>query len=84
MENKYLLSWINSLDFHLLLLLPVHQQKTLSKYFTSYLVNIVTLTKSLATMDHHLTQRKKGLFQSFFVHHSSPNPTILAASEWRN
>ena len=43
MENMYLPLWINDLDFHLLLLLPVLQQRTLSKYFMSYLVSMVTL-----------------------------------------
>ena len=59
MENMHLLSWINDLDFHLLLLPPVHQQRTLLKYFTLYLVNMVSLEKSLATMDHRLTQKKQ-------------------------
>ena len=43
MENMYLPLWINDLDFHLLLLPPVLQQRTLSKYFMSYLVSMVTL-----------------------------------------
>ena len=58
MENMYLPLWINDLDFHLLLLPPVLQQRTLSKYFMSYLVSMVTLEKSLATMGHLLSQRK--------------------------
>ena len=57
MENMYLPLWINDLDFHLLLLPAVLQQRTL-KYFMSYLVNMVTSKKSLATMDHCLSQRK--------------------------
>ena len=58
MENMYLPLWINDLDFHLLLLPPVLQQRTLSKYFMSYLVNMVTLEKSLPTMGHRLSQRE--------------------------
>ena len=58
MENIYLPLWINDLDFHLLLLPPVLQQRTLSKYFMSYLVSMVNLEKSLATMGHRLRQRK--------------------------
>ena len=57
MENMYLPLWINDLDFHLLLLPAVLQQRTL-KYFMSDLVNMVTSKKSLATMDHCLSQRK--------------------------
>ena len=52
MENMYLPLWINGLDFYLLLLPPVLQQRTLSKYFMPYLVNMVTFEKSLATMGH--------------------------------
>ena len=57
MENMYLLLWINNLNFRLLLLPSVLQQRTLSKSFTSYLVNMVTLEKSLATMGHRLSQK---------------------------
>ena len=58
MENMYLPLWTNDLDFHLLLLPPVLQQRTLSKYFMPHLINMVTLEKSLATMGQRLNQRK--------------------------
>ena len=58
MENMYLPLCINDLDFHFLLLPPVLQQRTLSKYFMSYLVSVVALEKSLATMGQRLSQRK--------------------------
>ena len=56
--GHYLPLWINDLDLHLLQLTPVLQQITLSKHFTSYLVVMVTLEKSLAIMGHRLNQNK--------------------------
>ena len=52
------IDFLGLLDFYLLLLPPVLQQIILSKYFTSYLVNMVIFEKSLATMGHRLSQKK--------------------------
>ena len=73
--NMYLPLCINDLDFHFLLIPPVLQQRILSKYFMSYLVSMVTLEKSLATMGHRLSQKEiKDYFSKHAIIHHRITP----------